>query len=78
VADNRVGIQPEHQQRIFTQGFTTKKDGHGFGLHSSALAAAEMGGSLTCTSPGPGHGAAFTIELPLQAETLPFETSDVT
>jgi PAS domain S-box-containing protein len=78
VADNGVGIQPEHQQRIFTQGFTTKKDGHGFGLHSSALAAAEMGGSLTCTSPGPGHGAAFTIELPLQAETLPFETSDVT
>ena len=77
-ADNGVGIQPEHQQRIFTQGFTTKKDGHGFGLHSSALAAAEMGGSLTCTSPGPGHGAAFTIELPLQAETLPFETSDVT
>ncbi len=67
VADNGVGIQPEHQARLFTQGFTTKKDGHGFGLHISALAASEMGGSLTCTSPGPGRGATFTVELPSQA-----------
>jgi signal transduction histidine kinase len=68
VADNGVGIAPEHQQRIFTQGFTTKKNGHGFGLHASALAAREMGGSLTCTSPGRGQGAIFTIDLPLTPE----------
>jgi signal transduction histidine kinase len=68
VADNGVGISPEHLSRIFSHGFTTKKNGHGFGLHASALAAREMGGSLTCTSPGPGQGAIFTIDLPLTPE----------
>ncbi|WP_375767414.1 ATP-binding protein [Archangium gephyra] len=64
VSDNGVGILAENLPRIFTQGFTTKKDGHGFGLHISVLAAGEMGGSLTCASAGPGQGATFTIELP--------------
>jgi hypothetical protein len=59
-------IAPEHQWRVFTQGFTTKKMGHGFGLHSSALAASEMGGQLSCSSPGPGLGATFTLALPLR------------
>jgi signal transduction histidine kinase len=53
---------------MFTQGFTTKKDGHGFGLHISALAAIEMAGTLSCESEGPGLGATFTIDLPMQAE----------
>ncbi|ATB33977.1 two-component system sensor histidine kinase NtrB [Melittangium boletus] len=69
VMDNGQGISPEHLSRIFTQGFTTKKDGHGFGLHTSALAAIEMGGGLTCDSPGPGQGATFTIDLPLHPPT---------
>ncbi len=64
VRDNGVGIAPEHLTRIFGHGFTTKKDGHGFGLHSGALAAKEMNGSLTVHSDGPGKGAAFTLELP--------------
>jgi signal transduction histidine kinase len=64
VTDNGIGIAPEHARRMFTQGFTTKKEGHGFGLHISALAATEMGGSLTCSSPGKGQGATFTLELP--------------
>ncbi|QRK06459.1 PAS domain-containing protein [Archangium violaceum] len=68
VADNGVGIAPENLGRMFTQGFTTKKTGHGFGLHISALAAAEMKGRLTCTSPGPGQGATFTLELPMEAQ----------
>ena len=51
--------------RIFTLGFTTRKDGHGFGLHSAALAAAEMGGSLVAESDGLGQGATFTLELPM-------------
>ena len=67
VADNGIGILPENLTRIFFHGFTTKKDGHGFGLHSGALAAKEMGGSLTVHSDGPGQGAAFTLELPLQS-----------
>jgi PAS domain S-box-containing protein len=65
VADNGVGILPEHHERLFTQGFTTKKSGHGFGLHISALAATEMGGRLTCTSVGPGQGATFSLLLPV-------------
>ena len=66
VIDNGVGIPPENLTRIFNHGFTTRKDGHGFGLHSGALAAAELGGRLTAHSDGPGKGATFTLELPLQ------------
>ena len=68
VADNGVGISPEDAPRLFTQGFTTKKDGHGFGLHISALAAAEMDAFLSCASEGRGQGATFTIELPIAGE----------
>jgi PAS domain S-box-containing protein len=64
VRDNGEGIPPENMARIFAHGFTTKKDGHGFGLHSGANAAREMGGSLTARSDGPGRGAEFTLELP--------------
>jgi len=64
VIDNGVGIPPENLTRIFNHGFTTRKDGHGFGLHSSAVAAMEMGGTLAAHSDGPGHGATFTLELP--------------
>jgi PAS domain S-box-containing protein len=67
VADNGTGIAPEHLPRIFSQGFTTKKTGHGFGLHISALAATEMKGQLRCASEGPNQGATFTLELPLSA-----------
>ena len=64
VIDNGVGIPAENLTRIFNHGFTTRKQGHGFGLHSGALAAKEMGGSLTVRSDGPGQGATFTLELP--------------
>lgn len=65
VRDNGVGIPAENLQRIFSFGFTTKAKGHGFGLHSSAIAAQEMNGSLNAKSEGRGHGAEFTLELPL-------------
>ena len=64
VSDNGVGIPPENLTRIFSHGFTTWKNGHGFGLHSGALAAKEMGGSLSVRSDGPGQGATFILELP--------------
>ncbi len=67
VIDNGIGISKENFTRIFSHGFTTKKDGHGFGLHSGALAAKEMGGALLVHSDGVGCGAAFTLELPLAA-----------
>jgi len=64
VADNGAGIPKENLTKIFNHGFTTKEDGHGFGLHSAALAAREMNGSLNVRSEGPGQGAAFTLEIP--------------
>lgn len=67
VTDNGNGIAPEHLARIFTHGFTTRKDGHGFGLHSCALAANEMGGNLTMHSDGVGQGASFILDIPLDA-----------
>lgn len=66
VADTGVGIAPENLTRVFVHGFTTKKDGHGFGLHSAANAAREMGGTLAVHSDGPGTGATFTLELPIR------------
>ena len=70
VADNGVGIPPENLTRIFNHGFTTRVDGHGFGLHSGALAARELGGTLSVHSDGVGRGASFSLELPLySAET---------
>lgn len=67
VADNGVGIPPGNLNRIFQHGFTTRPTGHGFGLHSSALAAKEMKGSLAVASGGPGQGAVFTLVLPTAA-----------
>lgn len=64
VIDNGMGIAEQHMSRMFTHGFTTKKDGHGFGLHSSALTATELGGSLSVESEGTGKGATFTLQLP--------------
>ncbi|MDB6065273.1 MAG: Integral rane sensor signal transduction histidine kinase [Pedosphaera sp.] len=67
VIDNGIGISPDHLIKIFNYGFTTKKDGHGFGLHSGANSAREMGGNLTAHSDGLGRGAEFTLELPVVA-----------
>ncbi len=65
VIDDGIGIPPENMTRIFSHGFTTKHNGHGFGLHGGALAARELGGSLRAASDGTGRGATFTLELPL-------------
>jgi PAS domain S-box-containing protein len=64
VIDNGIGIPRENLTRIFEHGFTTRKDGHGFGLHSGALVAKELGGRLICQSEGHMKGATFTLELP--------------
>jgi len=69
VKDDGEGIAPENMTRIFAHGFTTRKEGHGFGLHSCALAAIEMNGHLTAHSDGPGQGALFTLQIPLIAVT---------
>jgi C4-dicarboxylate-specific signal transduction histidine kinase len=69
VRDTGSGISPENMARIFNYGFSTKVDGHGFGLHGSACAAMELGGRLTATSDGPGRGATFRLELPRRQQS---------
>jgi signal transduction histidine kinase len=68
VQDRGEGITQENLTRIFAHGFTTRKEGHGFGLHSSALAATEMGGKLSVQSDGPGLGATFTVDIPIHEQ----------
>ena len=78
ISDNGVGIPAENLTRIFNHGFTTRADGHGFGLHSGALAAKQMGGALIAHSDGPGQGATFTLELPCnenEDSTMPAKNS---
>ena len=70
VSDTGVGIKKENLSSIFHHGFTTKANGHGFGLHLSALSAQEMGGSLKVQSPGPGKGSVFTLSIPLALEPV--------
>jgi PAS domain S-box-containing protein len=67
VSDNGVGIPSENLARVFEHGFTTRKEGHGFGLHGAALMAQELGGTLEVASDGPDRGATFTLDLPLAA-----------
>ena len=73
VTDFGIGLPQENLTRIFGHGFTTKKGGHGFGLHSGALAAKQMGGSLWAESEGPGCGATFILELPMHVNVLEHE-----
>jgi hypothetical protein len=68
VIDNGVGIPAENLTRIFQHGFTTKKGGHGFGLHVSANAATEMGAKLHAKSDGPGKGATFWLDIPMEED----------
>ena len=82
VVDNGAGIALENLTRIFQHGFTTRKSGHGFGLHSGANAARELGGNLTVHSEGPGHGAIFILKLPVggvttQRSPAPADDNDV-
>lgn len=63
VIDNGLGISPNRINKIFNFKSTTKKGGHGFGLHYSALEAKRLGGELTAASKGLGQGATFTLKL---------------
>jgi Na+/proline symporter/signal transduction histidine kinase len=65
VKDTGVGIPQENLRKIFQHGFTTRSDGHGFGLHGSAIAATQMQGSLTAQSEGAGCGSTFILRVPV-------------
>jgi C4-dicarboxylate-specific signal transduction histidine kinase len=70
VEDSGVGIASNVLSRLFEFGFTTRKEGHGFGLHTSAILAKELAGDLAAHSDGPGAGAKFVLTLPSAAESL--------
>jgi Na+/proline symporter/C4-dicarboxylate-specific signal transduction histidine kinase len=76
VQDNGIGIPRENLRKIFQHGFTTRRDGHGFGLHGSAIAATQMYGSLTVTSEGTDRGASFVLRLPIRAPGVGANDSD--
>ena len=76
VTDTGVGISAENLNKIFSHGFTTRKAGHGFGLHHSVLCAQELGGSLSAASDGIGKGATFTFRLPSNRTRKPKEQPD--
>ena len=65
VTDTGGGIEAEILPRLFAQGFTTRKAGHGFGLHSAAISAKNLGGAVQAQSEGKGRGATFILDLPL-------------
>lgn len=70
VIDNGIGISKDNLDRLFVHGFTTREDGHGFGLHTAATAAQAMGGHLSARSDGPGTGATFELLLPVMDKTV--------
>ena len=76
IVDNGAGIAPENIEEIFKHGFTTREDGNGYGLHSSANLASEIGGKIVAESEGQYHGATFTLTIPLKRDGR--ETGDIT
>ena len=66
IADNGVGIAPANLGKIFIHGFTTKSEGHGFGMHSCANSAKALGGRLRIDSDGLAKGATVTLTLPVK------------
>ncbi len=68
IRDSGKGIERNSLNKIFTHGYTTKKNGHGFGLHSCANYMSEMNGNIWAESDGLGQGATFALEFSLPEE----------
>lgn len=67
ISDQGPGIQPENLEKIFDPFFSTKEKGTGLGLAISAKIVQAHGGTIKVTS-SPGHGAAFRISFPENAD----------
>ncbi|MFZ4574464.1 MAG: CHASE4 domain-containing protein [Phycisphaerales bacterium] len=67
VTDTGRGFTAEQRASFFRQGYTTKADGHGVGLHYCAISLGQIGGTIDATSEGPGAGATFRIEFQVEA-----------
>jgi signal transduction histidine kinase/ActR/RegA family two-component response regulator len=77
VTDTGAGIDPQILPRLFNafeQGEVRahrQQAGLGLGLAISRKLAEAHGGTVTATSPGRGHGATFTVELPVIEVFMP-------
>ena len=77
VQDTGTGFTPEIHERLFGQGFTTRKEGSGLGLHYCVNVIREMGGDIKAYSDGPGTGARFQITIPRAVlETIKSSTAN--
>jgi two-component system NtrC family sensor kinase len=65
--DDGIGIAPQHLERVFEKGFSTKspETNHGIGLHWCANAINALGGRIWAASEGPGRGASMHLLVPL-------------
>lgn len=61
IKDSGVGLNEEQMANLFAHGFTTKANGHGFGLHYCLNTMEEMGSRISAQSDGEGKGATFTL-----------------
>ncbi len=66
VKDEGPGIARETLEHLFEPFFTTKQSGNGLGLSSAFRTLRDHGGYITVASE-PGHGARFSLYLPLAA-----------
>jgi signal transduction histidine kinase len=62
VEDNGPGLPPEAMRRLFEPSFTTKPEGHGFGLSTCYRIVQNHGGKISAQNI-PGSGARFTVTL---------------
>ena len=76
VEDSGTGMSEEVISRLWRFGFTTKPNGHGFGLHNSANAARAIGATIVAQSEGQGKGSRFILRLPVDSDSqLPREAA---
>lgn len=68
ITDNGAGIENKNLDKVFSHKYSTKKKGHGFGLHSSANYMKEVGGNIKVSSEGVGKGTTFTLIFPILRE----------
>jgi signal transduction histidine kinase len=69
VEDTGPGIPPDDIRRIFEPSFTTKPEGHGFGLSTCYRIIQNHGGRIVAEN-GPRMGARFTVTVPIERSRL--------
>jgi two-component system NtrC family sensor kinase len=75
IADTGPGIPPEIRSKIFDPFFTTKEKGTGLGL-SVVYGIVQRHGGVVSLESAPGHGACFTIRLPVAPSALAREGAE--